>query len=161
MKQRKKYLSQRTRSFSLLTLFIFLTSLPPRILAQDVESNEIDQTSNDIVNPDEYRKNDQYHYLSTSASQNGVTEITEAVITGEKVLRMAESPYQLRTDLVVERGAKLMVEPGVVVYFAPMVGITVKGVVKAIVSLKKIFISSHLFSERNMTQFSSTQKKIV
>lgn len=143
MKQRKKYLSQRTRNVSLITLLIFLTSLPHQILAQDVESNEIDQTSNDIVNPDEYRKNDQYHYLSTSATKDGVTEITEPVITGEKVLRIGESPYQLRTDLVVERGAKLMVEPGVVVYFAPMVGITVKGVVKAIVSRSSVI--SHTF----------------
>lgn len=136
MKQRKKYLSQRTRNFlQLFVILLLFVQLPVRTaIAQDVESNEIDQTSNDIVNPDEYRKNDQYHYLSTSGTQNGVTEITEQVITGEKVLRIGESPYQLRMDLVVERGAKLMVEPGVVVYFAPMVGITVKGVVKAIVS---------------------------
>lgn len=134
MKQRKKYLSQRTRTC--ITFFLLFVSLPFQIFAQDVESNEIDQTSNDIVNPDEYRKNDQYHYLSTTSGQNTPTEITETTVTGEKVLRISESPYQLRTDLVVERGAKLMVEPGVVVYFAPMVGITVKGALKAIVSRK-------------------------
>ncbi|XP_063702920.1 protein bark beetle isoform X2 [Culicoides brevitarsis] len=133
MKQRKKYSSQRTRNLLLLfAINLLLISLPCPSRAQDVESNELDQTSNDIVNPDEYRKNDQYHYIASPSSQNAVTEITETSVTGEKVLRMSESPYQLRTDLVVERGAKLMVEPGVVVYFAPMVGITVKGVIKAI-----------------------------
>lgn len=121
---------------TLILVLYILTSFNDQFTsAQDVESNEIDQTSNDIINPDDYRKNDQYHYLSQSNSlSNEFTEISETTITGEKTLSASKSPYLLRMDLDVEKTGKLIVEPGVVVHFAPMVGITVRGVLKAIVS---------------------------
>lgn len=121
---------------TLILMLYILTSFNNQFTsAQDVESNEIDQTSNDIINPDDYRKNDQYHYLSQSNSlSNEFTEISETTITGEKTLSASKSPYLLRMDLDVEKTGKLIVEPGVVVHFAPMVGITVRGVLKAIVS---------------------------
>lgn len=122
---------------TLILVLYILTSFNNQFTsAQDVESNEIDQTSNDIINPDDYRKNDQYHYLSQSNSlSNEFTEISETTITGEKTLSASKSPYLLRMDLDVEKNGKLIVEPGVVVHFAPMVGITVRGVLKAIVSI--------------------------
>ncbi|XP_058056870.1 protein bark beetle [Anopheles bellator] len=55
------------------------------------------------------------------------TEIVGDVVLGEKVLRASESPYSLRTDLEVERRARLIIEAGVSIHFAPMVGITVRG----------------------------------
>lgn len=70
------------------------------------------------------------------------TEISESVVTGEMTLRLSESPFLLRQDLEVMKSAKLIVEPGVTVYFAPMVGITVHGQVKAIVSI--LFLSLHV-----------------
>lgn len=62
------------------------------------------------------------------------TELDGGIIVGEKVLRQSESPYVLNTDLEVERGGVLTVEPGVTMEFAPMVGITVRGVINAVVS---------------------------
>lgn len=63
------------------------------------------------------------------------TEINEQEISGEKILYASESPFLLRQDLEVQRNAKLIIEPGVTVHFAPMVGITVHGQIKAIVSI--------------------------
>lgn len=62
------------------------------------------------------------------------TQIHELEISGEKILYTSESPYLLRQDLEIRRNAKLTIEPGVTVHFAPMVGITIHGQLKAIVS---------------------------
>lgn len=63
------------------------------------------------------------------------TEISEQLISGEKTLYLSESPFLLRQDLEISRNAKLIIEPGVTIYFAPMIGITVQGQLKAIVSI--------------------------
>lgn len=68
------------------------------------------------------------------------TEINEQEISGEKILYQSESPFLLRQDLDVLRNARLTVEPGVTVYFAPLVGITVQGQIKAIVSIPPLVI---------------------
>ncbi|KFB47778.1 AGAP009143-PA-like protein [Anopheles sinensis] len=65
-------------------------------------------------------------------SSERYTEIDGDVVLGEKVLRASESPYALRTDLEVERRARLIIEAGVTIHFAPMVGITVRGSVVAL-----------------------------
>lgn len=62
------------------------------------------------------------------------TEISEQEISGEKTLYLSDSPFLLRQDLEIHQSAKLIVEPGVTIHFAPMVGITVYGQIKAIVS---------------------------
>ncbi len=64
-----------------------------------------------------------------------LSEIAEKQITGEKTLRLSESPYILRQDLEVLQDGQLTIEPGVTVHFAPLVGITVYGKLKAIVSI--------------------------
>ncbi|KAG7306290.1 hypothetical protein JYU34_008890 [Plutella xylostella] len=57
-----------------------------------------------------------------------LTELPGGVLAGgQSVWREGGSPYLLRDDLVVERSAELVIEPGVEVRFAPMVGITVRG----------------------------------
>lgn len=65
---------------------------------------------------------------------NSETELQGGEIIGERTLRLSESPYVLKTDLIVENGAKLFIEPGVQIRFAPMIGITVKGEITAVVS---------------------------
>lgn len=95
-----------------------------------VESNEVDQTSNDIINPDEFHDNDQYHFVARQET----TELSGGRLSGERTLSFTQSPYLLRTDLEIERDAKLIIEAGVTIQVAPMVGITVRGVIKAIVS---------------------------
>lgn len=78
-----------------------------------------------------------YQFDSVARSEGEVhyTEISGDVVLGEKHLRAAESPYSLRTDLEVERKARLIIEPGVTIYVAPMVGITVRGSLVALVSV--------------------------
>lgn len=109
--------------------FLYLC-LACALLDAQSESNEVDQTSNDIINPDEFSENDQYHFVAKQET----TELAGGRLTGEKTLTFAQSPYLLRTDLEIEHGAKLNVDAGVTVQVAPMVGITVRGVIKAIVS---------------------------
>lgn len=78
-----------------------------------------------------------YKYDSVAGSERDVhyTEISGDVVLGEKHLRASDSPYSLRTDLEVERKARLIIEPGVTIYVAPMVGITVRGSLVALVSV--------------------------
>lgn len=82
------------------------------------------------------------------------TEINEQEISGEKILYQSESPFLLRQDLEVLRSAKLIVEPGVTIYFAPLVGITVLGQIRAIVSIPPLVmprtcVSFHILSALN------------
>lgn len=141
MKRSKKKLQQVTTTRGVwlpLVLAVFTVSaVLPATLSQSVESNEIDQTSNDIINPDEFSNNDQYHYIP-QVNPIKYTEINveNNVINGEKVLDFRNSPYLLRSDIEVGREGKLSIEAGVTIYFAPMVGITVRGALKAIVSTK-------------------------
>lgn len=81
------------------------------------------------------------------------TEINEQEISGEKILYASESPFLLRQDLEVQRNAKLIVEPGVTVHFAPMVGITVHGQIKAIVSIPRISLLVMRKFSASMCQF--------
>lgn len=68
-------------------------------------------------------------------SSSTLTELEGGILSGgQAVWRAAGSPYLLRDDLLVERDGELLVEPGVEVRFAPMVGITVRGKLTAIVS---------------------------
>lgn len=65
----------------------------------------------------------------------GLTELPGGMLAaGRTVWKSEGSPYLLRDDLLVEREAELVVEPGVEVKFAPMIGITVRGKLVAIVS---------------------------
>lgn len=88
----------------------------------------------------------------TEHSENSETELQGGAIVGERTLHLSDSPFVLKTDLVVENGAKLFIEPGVQIRFAPMIGITVKGEFTAVVS--KIFTSnlnSNFFFTLNIT----------
>lgn len=72
-------------------------------------------------------------YLLNKSS--GLSELSGGVLAGGRALwRLEESPYLLRDDLLVERDAELIIEPGVEIRFAPMVGLTVRGKLIAVVS---------------------------
>ena len=77
-------------------------------------------------------------YASSNSVESGFRALTELpggkIVRGQRRLERAKSPYVLREDLYVERDAELVLEPGVEVRFAPMIGITVRGVVLAEVS---------------------------
>ena len=59
------------------------------------------------------------------------TPIEELEILGSKVLSKEKSPYLIDHDILVRPEAELLIEPGVEIRFAPEVGITVRGVLKA------------------------------
>lgn len=64
------------------------------------------------------------------------TEHPGGTVTNDKlVFSKSRSPYWLRNDIIVERNAELVIEPGVVLKVEPQVGITVRGVLTAVVSL--------------------------
>lgn len=73
-------------------------------------------------------------------AKNTLTELSGGRVIGEKWLRQIESPYSLEMDLTVERSGKLFIEPGVTIHVAPMVGITVRGVLTALVSSMALFV---------------------
>lgn len=75
-------------------------------------------------------------------SSSKFTEINERQVTGQKTLHLSESPYLLRQDLEIQQNAVLTIKPGVTIHFAPMVGITVHGQLKAIVS-RSFFLMIH------------------
>ncbi|XP_023246946.1 protein bark beetle [Copidosoma floridanum] len=74
-------------------------------------------------------------YASSNSIESGYRGLTELpggrIVKGRRVLERSKSPYILREDLYVERDAELGLEPGVEVRFAPMIGITVRGVISA------------------------------
>lgn len=76
-------------------------------------------------------------YTSYSVEPSpSATEHPGGIITNNKlVFSRSKSPYWLRNDIIVERNAELVIEPGVVLKVEPQVGITVRGVLTAVVSL--------------------------
>lgn len=64
------------------------------------------------------------------------TEHPGGTIIDDKVIfSKAKSPYWLRNDIVVERNAEMIVEPGVTIRVEPQVGVTVRGVLTAVVRI--------------------------
>ncbi|XP_012276535.1 protein bark beetle isoform X2 [Orussus abietinus] len=73
-------------------------------------------------------------FASTSEEHDvkGFTKLPGGHITrGQRLLERSRSPYLLREDLFVEQAGELLVEPGVEIRFAPMIGITVRGIITA------------------------------
>ncbi|XP_036214601.2 protein bark beetle isoform X2 [Bactrocera oleae] len=69
---------------------------------------------------------------SPALSASSYTELQGGEITGERTLRYSESPFVARQHIEVAKGARLIIEPGVRVEFAPTVGITVRGILHAV-----------------------------
>lgn len=75
------------------------------------------------------------NYPSTVPSSLSFTEHPGGTIIDDKLIfTRARSPYWLRNDIVVERNAEMIVEPGVTIRVEPQIGITVRGVLTAMVS---------------------------
>ncbi|XP_034471844.1 protein bark beetle [Drosophila innubila] len=70
--------------------------------------------------------------LLLTSSSKSYTELQGGEILSERVWRLSESPYLARDDLEVVRGARLTIEPGVTVEFAPTKGLKVRGVLHAV-----------------------------
>lgn len=104
--------------FVIAALALLVMLLQPTIVKCDNNNNVLNEIDN----------GGEVHAKST------LTELSGGRVIGEKWLRQTESPYSLGMDLTVERSGKLFIEPGVTVHVAPMVGITVRGVLTALVS---------------------------
>ena len=76
------------------------------------------------------------YFESTESTRGTRTEHPGGTIVNDKlVFSKLKSPYWLRSDIIVERNAELVIEPGVTIYVEPQVGITVRGVLTAVVSV--------------------------
>jgi hypothetical protein len=120
--------------------FIYEPIVPNRNEFIDTFDENFDDRKNVNLNV-----NNNLHESEPQQVPSEFTEIAEQSISGEKILHQSESPFLLRQDLEIESNAKLIVEPGVTVHFAPMVGITVRGQIQAVVSIQRI--------QRNITEF--------
>ena len=61
----------------------------------------------------------------------GETEFKETEILTSRILTKDQSPYLFKNDVLVKPEGELVIEAGVELRFAPEVGITVRGVLKA------------------------------
>lgn len=68
------------------------------------------------------------------------TEFEGGLVVGERILRLSDSPFIVRSDIDIEPGSKLVIEPGVTLQFVPMIGITVRGTITAVVSKLSFFV---------------------
>ncbi|XP_037927279.1 protein bark beetle [Teleopsis dalmanni] len=132
-KHRKfRSLTQR-KCIVLVFLYANLFALASEILAneQNRDTNEIEFTNLDGATQllqapvlDET--------TSSTPSLMSYTELKGGEIITNRILRYSESPYTVRENIIVNRGASLTIEPGVSIEFAPTVGITVNGILHAV-----------------------------
>lgn len=81
---------------------------------------------------------DYYPYSSSSDPQieNQPTEHPGGTVINDRlVFTKSRSPYWLRNDLIIERNAEVVIEPGVTIKVQPQIGITVRGTLTAEVSV--------------------------
>ncbi|XP_019892680.2 protein bark beetle isoform X1 [Musca domestica] len=111
------------------------TTSTPRRQQEAVEENVLSFSYDDSVPP--LMSSNPATDVGTSSSSSTTTtttytELSGGSITSDRVLRSSESPYAAREHIIVEKGAKLIIEPGVRIEFAPTVGITVRGILHAV-----------------------------
>ena len=100
---------------------------------------------------------------SSLSPSTSYTELKGGSITNERILHSNESPFAVREPIVIEKNGKLIIEPGVRLEFAPNIGITVRGILHAVVSFIFLFFffnslfKSHkecILSQRNQNKTS-------
>ncbi|XP_066905697.1 protein bark beetle [Halyomorpha halys] len=69
--------------------------------------------------------------LYSSETSTSPVDLPSGLLS-DRTLRLEKGSYVLRDDMIVDHNSKLIIEPGVVIGFAPMVGITVRGVMTAV-----------------------------
>lgn len=77
--------------------------------------------------------------VNTYTDRNNRPEFTEhpgGTFTNDRVaFTRYRSPYLIRNDIIVEENAEMVIEPGVEMRFQPQTGITVRGVLTAVVRI--------------------------
>lgn len=98
-----------------------------------------------LINKSEAQTSSTLDFYSTNFDKGPNVPLTEhagGIITRNSIrFSRDKSPYWLRNDIIVERDAQLIIEPGVTIKVEPQVGITVRGILTAEVS--KHFESSY------------------
>ena len=82
------------------------------------------------------------------------TVFTEQRVNTKRILTLADSPYYIENDVLVEPEGELFIQPGVTLKFAAGVGITVRGVLTAegLPDNKIVFTSAgETFRQENRT----------
>lgn len=75
-------------------------------------------------------------YTNSYTNRPEYTEHPGGTFTDDRVVfSRSQSPYWIRNDIIVEENAELLVEPGVELRFEPQTGITVRGVLTAVVRI--------------------------
>ena len=70
-------------------------------------------------------------YLTQIRNCKPDTEFGDSVITQHRKLSLSHSPYLVSEDVLITPSGELEIEAGVEVRFAPEVGLTVRGVLRA------------------------------
>lgn len=98
----------------------------PEYLAEKNFDNNVFSTANkyEVVAPE-----------SESFGSGKSTPLYGGTIDGLIRLEKSKSPYLVQEDVIVERNGEIVIEPGVVVKFSPMVGLTIRGVLNIQVSV--------------------------
>ena len=82
------------------------------------------------------------------------TVFNERKVNTKRILTLADSPYYIENDILVEPDGELFIQPGVTLKFAPGAGITVRGVLTAegLPDNKIVFTSAgETFRQENRT----------
>ena len=82
------------------------------------------------------------------------TVFNEKKVNTKRILTLADSPYYIENDILVEPKGELFIQPGVTLKFAPGAGITVRGVLTAegLPDNKIVFTSAgETFRQENRT----------
>lgn len=81
---------------------------------------------------------------TTSGPQKN-TPFYGGIIDREIRMEKSKSPYIVREDVVIDRNGELIIEPGVVVKFAPMVGLTIRGILNIQVRVSRCWVYRGFF----------------
>lgn len=80
--------------------------------------------------PDEYYNG---QGVNPDIAQSKTEHQGGTVVADQIFFTKDRSPYWLRNDLIIERQAEMIIEPGVIIKVEPQVGITVRGTLTAVV----------------------------
>ncbi|XP_049825562.1 protein bark beetle isoform X2 [Aethina tumida] len=99
--------------------------------------------------PDEYYNG---QGVNPDIAQSKTEHQGGTVVADQIFFTKDRSPYWLRNDLIIERQAEMIVEPGVIIKVEPQVGITVRGTLTAVGtdSERITFTTSELTAVRNV-----------
>lgn len=86
-----------------------------------------------------------YTWPNELKSTKGYTEWSGGIVANHHRLRADQSPYFILNNVIVEDSAQLIIDPGVILKFAPKTGITIKGSIIANVTYLKKYSNKQTY----------------